>query len=150
MKKKELKKQIEELAQKVAFMSEKMYKLEVHVRDLQSKDAKRERNIIPKPTGFKVPSGEIRENWNGNVFVEDTTTNRTMKDVMLGDIVRYVTPMPERTWMSKGWGNAQGLVINGEYPVVAVDPPLSSIKVSGGNKENLYNIDIKCFELING
>jgi hypothetical protein len=117
MKKKEFKKQIEELAQKVAFMSEKMYKLETYLIDLQIKDAKRERNIIPK---------------------------RTMNDVKVGDTVRYVTPMPEGTWMMKPWAIDDGLKVGYVYPVIELTE--IAVTVAKGGKY----IDKKCFELING
>ena len=140
MKKKELKKAIEELAQKIAFMSEKMYKLETYVVDLQIKDAKKERTA----TATKELQSEAAYQMTESMDKLLKPPKRTMKDVMVGDIVRYVTPMPKGTWMTKPWAIDDGLKVGDVCPVIELTK--IAVTVAKGGKY----IDKKCFERING
>jgi hypothetical protein len=161
MKKKELKKQIEDLAQKVAFMSEKMYKLETYLIDLQIKDAKKERNnpfgisneIAAKvglnqaastPNDIRELQSEAAHQITESIDKLIKQPKRTMKDVREGDLVRYVTPMPEGTWMKKPWGIDDGLKVGDVYLVIEVTE-IAVIVVKCGKY-----VDKNCFEIANG
>jgi hypothetical protein len=154
MKKKELKKAIEELTHQIALISEKMYRIEI----TQTEAAYQMTESIDNPVIRETFIDSVRQMSEGIKEVasqaivdhkaEDSRLNRTMKDVKVGDTVRYSRCIIQYSDDSHDWQELAGMVLGCDYQVESVinDDDTNDIRVVGFD----YWHDIKCFELING
>lgn len=73
-------------------------------------------------------TNKITQSIDKEMMEDITPPKRTMKDVKVGDKVRYVTPMPEGTWMGEAWGDRDRLKVDPKRTSTEYISPLSSIE----------------------